>query len=293
MLFSCFEAFSGKFTENFSFYSKKWLSQKGALIYSEYFFFLTCSKRGKSWENLDLFKQLFLIKPVKGDKYLKKKFSPQTEQHTAKVCFSFLLKHFWENSQRTSLFSQKVIIWEKSTEILRKFVFLNKFEKGKIQRKIWICLNNLFDQTSKRWQIITKTVFLPKVSHIQLNNVFLLFLSIFEEIHRELLFLVQKLTISEKSTEILRMFIFLNKFEKAQILRKFGFVSTTFFDQTCKMGEILSKTCFSLQSSFLMFWSNFGEIQRELLILVKKVANSEGTLKYSESLVFLNKFEKG
>ncbi len=34
------------------------------------------------------------------------------------------------------------------------------------------------------------------------------------EIHRELLFLVQKVTISEKSREILRKFVFLNKFEK-------------------------------------------------------------------------------
>ena len=37
-----------------------------------------------------------------------------------------------------------LIISERSTEILRKFVFLNKFEKGQILRKIWICLNNFF-----------------------------------------------------------------------------------------------------------------------------------------------------
>ena len=51
-------------------------------------------------------------------------------------------------------------ILERITEILRKFVFLNKFEKGKVLRKIWICLNNFFDQISKREQILTKTVFL-------------------------------------------------------------------------------------------------------------------------------------
>ena len=58
-------------------------------------------------------------------------FSPQIEPHTAKLCFSVVLKHFGENSQRTSLFSQKKTISERGTETLRKFVFLNKFEKGK------------------------------------------------------------------------------------------------------------------------------------------------------------------
>ena len=32
-------------------------------------FFLPCLKWANPEENLDLFKQLFLIKPVKGDKY--------------------------------------------------------------------------------------------------------------------------------------------------------------------------------------------------------------------------------
>ena len=67
MLFCCFEAYLGEFTENFSFYSKKWLSQKEALKYSE--FILTCLKRENLGENLDLFNQIILIKPVKLDKY--------------------------------------------------------------------------------------------------------------------------------------------------------------------------------------------------------------------------------
>ena len=62
-------------------------------------------------------------------------FSPQIQLHTAKLFFSVLLKHFWENSQRTSLFSQKSDISERSTETHRKFVFPNKFEKGQILRK--------------------------------------------------------------------------------------------------------------------------------------------------------------
>ena len=63
-------------------------------------------------------------------------------------------------------------------------------------------------------EILTKIVFLFKVSHIQQNYGFLLFWSILWEIHRELLFLVKKVTISERCTEILRKFVFLSMFEK-------------------------------------------------------------------------------
>ena len=48
---------------------KKWLSQKGALKYSEGFFPYHVWKAANPEENLDLIKQLFLIKQVKGDEY--------------------------------------------------------------------------------------------------------------------------------------------------------------------------------------------------------------------------------
>ena len=66
-------------------------------------------------------------------------------------------------------------ISERCTEILRKFVFLNMFEKGQILRKIEFVKTIVFDQTSKRGQILTNTVFLHKVSHIQINYAFMLF----------------------------------------------------------------------------------------------------------------------
>ena len=141
-----------------------------------------------------------------------------------KLCFSVVLKHFLGNSQRTSLFIPNMTILERSTEKPRKFVFLYVFEKGHILRKIWICLNNCLWSTIKRWQIKKKIVFRLKVNNIQLKYAFQLFWSILGEIHRELLFLVQKVTISEKSTEILRKFVFLNKFEKGKSRGKFGFV---------------------------------------------------------------------
>ena len=41
---------------------------------------------------------MFLIKPVKGININKNIFSPQSEPHTAKLCLSVVLKHFWGNS---------------------------------------------------------------------------------------------------------------------------------------------------------------------------------------------------
>ncbi len=64
---------------------------------------------------------MFLIKPVKGTNVNKKKISPQNEPHTAKLCFSVVLKHFWENSQETSLFIQK-------SDYLRKKLRINQID---------------------------------------------------------------------------------------------------------------------------------------------------------------------
>ena len=95
-------------------------------------------------ENLDLFKQLFLIKPVKGDNIKKNKFLLKASH--LELNYTFLL--FWcilGEIQREALFLvKKGAISERRTETLRKFVFLNMFVKGQILRKIWICLNNFF-----------------------------------------------------------------------------------------------------------------------------------------------------
>ena len=56
-------------------------------------------------------------------------FSPQSEPHTAELCFSVVLKHFGEIHRELRFLVKKVTISERSTEKLRKFVFLNMFEK--------------------------------------------------------------------------------------------------------------------------------------------------------------------
>ena len=73
MPFCCFKAFLEKFIENFSYRHKMTISKR-ALKYSESLLFLPCLKGKNPEENLDLFKLLFLIKPVKGDKYQQKLF---------------------------------------------------------------------------------------------------------------------------------------------------------------------------------------------------------------------------
>ena len=77
--------------------------------------------------------------------------------------------------------------------------------------------------------MLTKTFFLQKISHIQLNYAFPLFWSFFGLIFRKLLVIVKKVTISESSTEILRKFVFLNKFEKGQILIKISICLNNYF----------------------------------------------------------------
>ena len=70
------------------------------------------------------------------------------------------------------------------------------------------------------WELLT--IFFSSslcVPHIA-NLCFSVVLKGFGEIHRELLFLVQNVTMSERRPEILIKFVLHNMFEKGQILRK-------------------------------------------------------------------------
>ena len=94
---------------------------------------------------------MFLMKPVKVDKYYHKRFSPQNEPPSAKLCFSVVFKHFWGNSLKNSLFIKKSDISERNSEIIRKINFLNKFEKEKIQGKIWSWCKHFFLFKAVKW----------------------------------------------------------------------------------------------------------------------------------------------
>ena len=72
---------------------------------------------------MDLFKQLFLIKQVKGYNMNKNCFSPQSEPHSAKLCFSVDLSIFREIHRELPILVKKVTISENSTETLKKSSF--------------------------------------------------------------------------------------------------------------------------------------------------------------------------
>ena len=83
---------------------------------------------------------MFLLKAVKLDKYKINIncFTPQNEPHTSIQYLPVGLKYFRRNLLKTFFLLKKMDLSERSSEIVEKFVYLNKFEKGQIQRKIWI-----------------------------------------------------------------------------------------------------------------------------------------------------------
>ena len=93
---------------------------------------------------------------------IKNCFSPQSETHTDKLCFSVVLKHFGGNLQRTSHFNPKSDYLRKGHRNTQKVHFFNKFEKGKILRKIWICLNKCFWSNQWNGGNINKNCFSPQ-----------------------------------------------------------------------------------------------------------------------------------
>ena len=95
-----------------------------------------------------------------GEILIKTCFSTQSEPHTDKLCFSVVLKHFWRNSQVTSLFSQKKGLCQKGTlNYSENLIYLTCLKRDKSWGKIGFVLINVFDQTSKLEEILTKTCF--------------------------------------------------------------------------------------------------------------------------------------
>ena len=85
-----------------------------------------------------------MFKALKRVNINKNCFSQLSKPHTVKPWFCVVLKHFRGNSLKIFFLVKKKNISERSSEIIRKFVFLNKFEKEQIQRKIRICRKQPF-----------------------------------------------------------------------------------------------------------------------------------------------------
>ena len=89
------------------------------------------------------------------------------------------------------------------------------------------------NKTSKVDKYYQKLFFL-KVSQILLNYAFLLLWRILRVIHRELFFLVNKVTISETSTEILRNLFFLPCLKRANSEENLDLFKQVFFKKKLK-----------------------------------------------------------
>ena len=104
--------------------------QKRALKYSANFFSYHVWKGENLEENLDLFKQLFLNKPMIEDKYYKNCYSSKVSHIRLNYAVLFFCSIFWVIHRELFYLDIKVTISEISTEIIRKFVFLTMFERG-------------------------------------------------------------------------------------------------------------------------------------------------------------------
>ena len=83
------------------------------------------------------------------------------------------------------------------------------------------------------------------MSHILLNNAFLLFLNILDEIQRELFFLDIKITLSEMNTEILIKFVFLPGLKEAIPEENLDLFKQFFLIKPVKGDKYLKKNFFS------------------------------------------------
>ena len=99
---------------------------------------------------------------------------------------------FGKNLLKTSIFVKKKTISDRNSELLWKLVFLNNFCYGQILGIIFLMETTALVQTSEIGQILTKTVYDLKMSHVYLNYALQLFWIIFGKFCRKLLFLEKK-----------------------------------------------------------------------------------------------------
>ena len=157
-------------------------------------------------------------------------------------------------------------------EIQRELLFL--VQKGTSQKGAQIYSKRLFFLTSLKsvnpeanLDLFKQNVFFSsKWATYTLTMFFCWFKAFFWEIHRELLFLVKKVAISKTNSE----FFFLTCLKRGKSWGKLDLFKQI-FDQTSKRRLILIKKNFlhkmsyiQLNCAFLLFWSIFGVIHREL-----------------------------
>ena len=129
MLFSVLKHFWENSLKNSLLSKKKYLRKK--FRNSQKVFFSTSMKRSKSRGKLGFaVNNPFWSKQQNGTNINKNCFSLQNVPQTTKLCFSFVLKHFWGNFLKTSLFSQKSDYTRKKLRNTQKDYFSQQIWKG-------------------------------------------------------------------------------------------------------------------------------------------------------------------
>ena len=137
------------------------------------------------------------------------------------------------------------------------------------------------------------------MNHILLNSAFLLFSSIFGEIHREIFFLDLKVFIADTSIKILRKFVFPTMLERCKPEEILDLFNQLFLIKPVKGDKYEQKLFFStrwatlLNYAFLLLRSIFEKIHRELFFLDIKMTTSETNTDIFRKFVFLTLFERG
>ena len=158
-------------------------------------------------------------------------------------------------------------------------------------------VTNIFGQTCETGQILLKTVFFLKLNQLQLNYAFPVFWSIFAEIAWKLHLWVKKV-VSQKDAKITQKVIFSQLVWKGKNPEEnLDTMETNFFVKAVT-GQILPKTVFilkichiQLNQDFLVFWSNFAEIDRNFSF-GSKSDYLQNKPRITQKVIFLNMFEK-
>ncbi len=117
---------------------------------------------------------------------------------------AFFFKPFRGNWLKISLLGLKIDYLRKKLRITQKVFFPQVWKRGKSRGKVLICLKPFFMVKSLKWDKYYRKGFPLQEPY----TAFLLFWSIFAEIDRKLFFWVKKVTISERSQELLRKLFF-------------------------------------------------------------------------------------
>ena len=145
---------------------------------------------------------------------------------------------------RLLFFVKEVTLLERSSEILRKFVFLNNFEKGKTKRKIWICLNKCFWSEQENGTNINKNWFSPQNNPHTAKLCFLVGLKHFCANLLKTSLFSQNWRTQKEAQKKIESFFFTTGLKSGKTRGKLGFILNNPFVQSSKTGQILIKNVF-------------------------------------------------